>query len=57
MTPTADLPEYAVETEALTKVYKPSGSAPPKKALSEVDLAVPRGSIFGLLGPTSNAPG
>ena len=51
MTPTAELPEHAVETEALTKVYKPSGSAPPKKALSEVDLAVPRGSIFGLLGP------
>ena len=51
MTPTAELPELAVETEALTKVYKPSGSAPPKKALSEVDLAVPRGSIFGLLGP------
>ena len=51
MTPTAELPQYAVETEALTKIYKSSGSAPPKKALSEVDLSVPRGSIFGLLGP------
>ncbi len=55
MTPIAELPEHAVETEALTKIYKASGTAPPKKALSEVDLAVPRGSIFGLLGP--NGPG
>ena len=51
MTPTAELPEHAVETEALTKIYKSSGSTPPNKALSEVDLTVPRGSIFGLLGP------
>jgi len=51
MAPTADLPEYAVETKALTKIYKASGSGPPKQALSDVDLAVPRGSIFGLLGP------
>ena len=51
MSSSANLPEYAVETEALTKIYKASGSAPPKKALSAVNLAVSRGSIFGLLGP------
>ena len=51
MTSTADLPEYAVETKALTKIYKASGSGPPKQVLSDVDLAVTRGSIFGLLGP------
>ncbi len=51
MPPAAELPDHAVETEALTKIYWASGSAPPRKALSEVDLAVPRGSILGLLGP------
>ena len=44
-------PVFAVESVALTKIYKASGNTPPKKALSEVDLAIPRGSIFGLLGP------
>lgn len=44
------LPDFAIETVALTKVYRtPRGGA--KKALSEIDLAIPRGSIFGLLGP------
>jgi ABC-2 type transport system ATP-binding protein len=51
MTPTTELPDHAVETEALTKIYKASGPVPSKKALNAVDLAVPQGSIFGLLGP------
>ncbi len=45
------LPEMAVSVQGLTKTYKASGKAPPKKALSSVDLDIPRGSLFGLLGP------
>ena len=48
--PDSGPPEFAVETVALTKVYRPS-KGPAKKALNGVDLAIPRGSIFGLLGP------
>ena len=33
MPPTAELPTHAVETEALTKIYRASGATPPKKAL------------------------
>jgi len=46
-----DLPQYAIETESLTKVYAPRGKQPAKKALDGVSLAVPRGSFFALLGP------
>lgn len=45
------LPEYAVELKGLTKTYKASGKSEAKKALIDVDLAIPRGSVFGLLGP------
>lgn len=45
------LPEFAIETNALTKVYAPRGRQPAKKALDGVSLAIPRGSFFGLLGP------
>lgn len=44
-------PEYAVEAKGLTKIYRGSGNMPPKEALKQVDLAIPRGSLFGLLGP------
>ncbi len=47
----AELPENAVETVALTKVYRGSKGRPPQPALLDVDLAIPRGSLFGLLGP------
>ena len=45
------LPKYAVELKGLTKTYKASGKSESKKALIDVDLAIPRGSVFGLLGP------
>jgi len=43
--------QNAIEIRSLTKVYRGSGRSGPKEALKEIDLDVPRGSIFGLLGP------
>ena len=48
---TAGLPSLAIETRALSKVYRVRGNPDGTTALDGVDLAVPRGSIFGLLGP------
>jgi ABC-2 type transport system ATP-binding protein len=45
------LPENAIQTVGLRKVYAPRGAMPAKAALDGIDLAVPRGGIFGLLGP------
>jgi len=45
------LPDLAVSVQGLTKTYKASGKTAAKKALSAVDLDIPRGSLFGLLGP------
>ena len=45
-----EFPTFAVETENLTKVYTPR-TGPAIKALDNIDLKVPRGSVFGLLGP------
>jgi len=46
------LPDSAVSIRGLTKVYAPSnGTAEPKRALDQVDLEIPRGSLFALLGP------
>ena len=45
------LPAQAVSVKGLTKTYKAAGKAPAKKALIDVDLDIPRGSLFGLLGP------
>lgn len=47
----ADLPDYAVEVKALDKTYRGSNRQGQKRALSEVDLKIKRGQIFGLLGP------
>ncbi|HIC80186.1 MAG TPA: ATP-binding cassette domain-containing protein, partial [Kiloniellaceae bacterium] len=45
------LPAQAVSVKGLTKTYKAAGKAPAKRALIDVDLDIPRGSLFGLLGP------
>ena len=45
-------PEFALEARGLEKVYPARKAAPAKRALKGIDLAVPRGSIFGLLGPS-----
>jgi ABC-2 type transport system ATP-binding protein len=45
------LAQNAIELEALTKTYAPSGGEPAKTALNSIDLAIPKGTIFGLLGP------
>ncbi|MBM3549115.1 MAG: ABC transporter ATP-binding protein [Alphaproteobacteria bacterium] len=44
-------PRHAVAVSNLSKTYPASGKRGPKQALDNVDLAIPRGSLFGLLGP------
>ncbi len=48
---TQTLPDYAVEVHGLTKYYRSAGKQAARPALDNVDLAIPRGSLFGLLGP------
>ncbi|MDO5706779.1 MAG: ABC transporter ATP-binding protein, partial [Paracoccus sp. (in: a-proteobacteria)] len=45
------LARNAIEITGLSKTYAGSGKAPPKQALTELDLTIRAGSIFGLLGP------
>jgi len=45
------LPDFAVEVQGLDKFYAAKGRGEGAHALVEVDLAIPRGSLFGLLGP------
>jgi len=52
--PPATAPDYAIETEGLSKTYGGNGgggSGGGNEALKDVSLHVPRGSFFGLLGP------
>jgi len=44
-------PDLAIDAKGLTKVYRGQGKAQDKLALDQVDLQIPRGSLFGLLGP------
>lgn len=46
-----NLPANAVEVRGLRKTYRGSRRSGPKEALKDVNLDIPRGSIFGLLGP------
>jgi ABC-2 type transport system ATP-binding protein len=48
---TGTLPDLAIELTGLTKVYAARGKGAAVTALDNVDLAIPRGSMFGLLGP------
>ncbi len=41
----------AIEIRNLNKTYKASKRAPEKVALTDINLDIPRGSIFALLGP------
>ncbi|WOI57091.1 ABC transporter ATP-binding protein [Palleronia sp. LCG004] len=43
--------DNAIEISGLSKTYAGSGGEPAKDALTDIDLDIPRGSIFGLLGP------
>jgi ABC-2 type transport system ATP-binding protein len=43
--------ENAIQIENLNKTYAPKGASPAKLALQNINLNIPRGSIFGLLGP------
>jgi ABC-2 type transport system ATP-binding protein len=44
-------PEYAIETQGLTKVYTSRWTRREVRAIEDVSLRVRRGTIFGLLGP------
>ena len=44
-------PEFAVEVEKLKKVYTSTKKRGMVSALDEINLSVPRGSLFALLGP------
>jgi ABC-2 type transport system ATP-binding protein len=41
----------AIDIKHLNKTYAASGKSPPKIALRDINLSIPRGSIYGLLGP------
>lgn len=43
--------DNAIEIHGLKKTYAATGRSPAKEALKDIDLTIPRGSIFGLLGP------
>lgn len=43
--------QNAISIQHVNKTYAGNKKAGPKKALEDVNLAIPKGSIFGLLGP------
>ena len=48
---TAHDKETAIVAQNLVKKYKGTSTTKPKQALKGIDLSVPKGCIFGLLGP------
>jgi len=48
---TEQFPDLAVSITGLNKTYAASSGEPPKVAVTDVSLQIPRGSFFGLLGP------
>ena len=47
--------QNAIELRGLKKTYAATKKTEAKTALSGIDLDIPRGSIFGLLGPMVRA--
>jgi ABC-2 type transport system ATP-binding protein len=45
------VPEYAIETDGLTKVFRSGFSGTELRAVDDISLRVPVGSTYGLLGP------
>jgi ABC-2 type transport system ATP-binding protein len=45
------LPDFALQLDGLSKTYAPRGKFGPVTALDNIDLKIPRGTMFGLLGP------
>ena len=45
------MPQHAVEFQAVSKVYRTGLRRHPIHALRQVTLSVPRGSVFGIIGP------
>jgi ABC-2 type transport system ATP-binding protein len=45
------MPDYAIETESLTKVFSTRWPRRSLTAVDNISLRVPRGSTYGLLGP------
>lgn len=43
--------EFAIDIQNLNKTYPSKGKSPEKVALRDVNLQIPKGSIFALLGP------
>lgn len=43
--------KHAIQIRNLNKTYKASGKSAEKTALRDINLTIPKGSIFGLLGP------
>src|SRR5688572_13684549 len=46
--------QAAIHTEGLTKVYKDFWGRPKVTALSDLNLTIQRGEVFGLLGPNGS---
>jgi ABC-2 type transport system ATP-binding protein len=42
---------YSIEVQNLTKIYSPGNPKKQVKALNDMTLSIPEGTIFGLLGP------